>query len=321
MDLLSGVWCAANGVCLGVGRTPGDVGAVVVLRANGPVGPVQPVRGTTRLNEIDCTPGGGCIAVGRGPTGGMVVEIAADGSPGPVRPVPGTTELLDVACPTATTCLATGYLWQWPPLAPASTTTRLFVVINNGQPAPAQEMRGRGGGAIDCPSATTCLTFGSSGVVIVTKADGNWTTTVRRFTATFPAGHPTGSLSCPSATTCYATAAAFIQRPDGYLGVPGMVAVSADGVVGPVQTLHDQSGNSFDISCVYVRSCTVVGQGNFPSTGLIIDVFRGTPTLTSWPGHAFFGVSCVGPATCGVVGSSSGSAVFLWHGPVPAVMS
>lgn len=112
MRSLTGVWCGANGVCLGVGSTPDDVGAVVVLRANGPVGPAQPVLGTTRLNEINCTSDGGCVAVGQGATAGVVVEVMGDGTPGPARPVPHTTELLDLACPAATTCVATGYLWQ-----------------------------------------------------------------------------------------------------------------------------------------------------------------------------------------------------------------
>lgn len=158
-------------------------------------------------------------------------------------------------------------------MASASTSTPVFVVVNHGQPTPARDAAREGGAGIDCPSATTCLVVGSTSVVILTDTDGNWTATLRRFSAGLATGYPTNSVSCPpSSTTCYSTAAAFIQRPDGYLGVPGMVAVSTDGAVGGVQTLHDQSGNSFDISCVYARSCTVVGQGNFSPRGLIIDV-------------------------------------------------
>jgi hypothetical protein len=97
-----------------------------------------------------------------------------------------------------------------------------------------------------------------------------------------------------------------------------MVPVSAEGVVGQAQILYDRSGNAYDISCISTRTCTVVGYSNFAAGGLVIDVLRGTPTVTIWPGSMFLGVSCVGPATCGVVGSSGGGAGFLWHGPVPA---
>jgi hypothetical protein len=319
MQFLFGVWCGGDGVCLGVGDTPQEGGAVVVLRANGQIGPVQPVPDAFVLYDIECAPGGGCIAVGRGLGGGVVVEVTRAGTPGPVRPVPGTTELFDVACPTPTTCLATGHLRQWPPTLSYPVSTPLYVVINDGQPTLVRDMpRGTGRAiGIDCPTATTCLAIGSSGAVVLTNADGNWTASLRRSSNASGTGHPTDAISCGSATTCFATAAAFIQRPDGYLGVPGMVPVSSDGVVGPVQALADQSGNSYDISCAYWRSCTVVGSLNLGGGGLIVDVFRGTPTLTRWPGYQFLGVSCVGPSSCGVVGASGAGPVFLWHGSVP----
>ena len=53
MRYLADVWCGPDGTCLGVGFTPDNVGAVVVLRAAGPSGPVRPAPGTTGLNQIE----------------------------------------------------------------------------------------------------------------------------------------------------------------------------------------------------------------------------------------------------------------------------
>jgi hypothetical protein len=321
MQVLRGVWCGADGVCLGVGYTSGNVGGVAVLRANGTIGPVHPVGGTSELHDIDCAPGGGCIAVGRTPGAvGVIVEVSRNGTPGAVRPVAGTSELFDVACPAAATCVATGHTSAWPQTSSWPVSTPLFVVVNGGEPAPPRYMpRGtRRSIGIDCPTETTCLAVSGSSVVILTNTGGDWAATLRRLSSDISTGYPSEAISCPSSTTCQVTATHFIQRPDGYLGVPGMVPVSAEGVVGQAQILYDRSGNAYDISCISTRTCTVVGHSNFAAGGLIIDVLRGTPTVTIWPGSTFLGVSCVGPATCGVVGSSGGGAVFLWHGPVPA---
>ena len=319
MQILRGVWCGPDGVCLGVGYTADYVGGVAVLRANGTIGPVHPVGGTFELHDIDCAPGGGCIAVGRTPGGvGVIVEVSRQGTPGAVQRVSGTSELFDVACPATATCVATGHT-----LGPATSSepisTPLFVVTNGGQPAPPRYMpRGtRRSIGIDCPTETTCLAVSGSSVVILTNTGGNWAATLRRPSSDISTGYLSEAISCPSSTSCQATATAFIQRPDGYLGVPGMAPVSAEGVVGQAQILYDRSGSAYDISCIYARTCTVVGQANFGG-GLVIDVFRGSPRVTIWPGSTFLGVSCVGPAACGVVGSSSGGAVFLWHGAVPA---
>ncbi|MDQ4070118.1 MAG: hypothetical protein M3203_11705, partial [Actinomycetota bacterium] len=109
------VWCAPDGVCLGVGAVDVGagrlVGAVVVLRAAGPIGPVRLVPGTSSLHDIDCSPAGSCIAIGVGTfstAGPAVVEVSRDGAPGPPVVVPGMTDVSHVACPTATTCLVTG---------------------------------------------------------------------------------------------------------------------------------------------------------------------------------------------------------------------
>ena len=136
MRHLNDIWCAPDGFCLGVGIAPGNVGAVVVLRANGQTGPVRTVPGTQWLTAIDCPAGGSCLAVGQG---GWVVEVSRDGIPGPARGGSGASGLWHVACPTATTCLATGDLYSYPPDSAHSVTTPVFTVITNGQPAPAAE--------------------------------------------------------------------------------------------------------------------------------------------------------------------------------------
>jgi hypothetical protein len=101
MKAVGDLWCAPEGVCLGVGLTEQNVGAVVVLRAAGPPGPIRPVPGVENLSSITCRPGGSCIAVGAsGPESvagrrGVVVEVspgrhAGPGPAGPrLRPVVG----------------------------------------------------------------------------------------------------------------------------------------------------------------------------------------------------------------------------------------
>jgi hypothetical protein len=311
MRFLFDVWCAPDGSCLGVGYTPDDVGAVVVLRAAGPSGPVRPVPGTVELDQIDCAPGGGCIAVGKGAGRGVVVEVSRDGTPGAVRSVPATTSLWDVACPTTTTCIATGALSMPTPWFPYLTHTPLFVVIENGQPGPAREFpRGTQGAiGIDCATTTTCLVVASTGFVVLTNVDGTWSQTFHRYRSTPGSGYPTEEISCPTATTCYATA--------GGVSVPAIIAVSTTGVAGPVQLLGNVPGMLFDISCPYGRTCTAVGQSG--PQGLVVDVFRGTVAATTVYGNVnwFNGVSCIGVASCGIVGNWANDAFFAWHGPVP----
>ena len=322
MSHLDDIWCGPDGVCLGVGIAPGPVGAVVVLRANGQTGPVRTVPGTQRLSAVDCQAGGGCVVVGTGASGGMVVEVSRDGVPGPARPAPRASGLSYVACPTPTTCLATGALYVFPPDSAHGFTIAVFVVITNGQPATAQDFpRGtRHAFGIDCPTTTTCLAVATSAIVVLRNVGGTWLATLRRTPVGSPAGHPMQDISCASSTTCYATASGFVQTAEGYYAIPGMMPVTADGVPGPVQVLSGERGISIGISCVFGRTCTVVGQkhnGPDAPEGLSIDLFRGSPAPpVVWPEVGHFGaVSCIAPATCGIVGYG---AVFAWHGPVPA---
>ncbi|HEV3401131.1 MAG TPA: hypothetical protein VG078_04855 [Acidimicrobiales bacterium] len=324
MRMLYGIWCGSDGVCLAVGDadTGERLGGVAVVRANGAMGPVTPVRGTWSLTQIDCAPDGGCIAIGRGPAGGVVVEVSRDGTPVAVRPVPGTTGLSDVACPTATTCVATAGFVTWSAEFERPFSVALFVVITNGQPGPPQLMpRGAAAWTIDCLTATRCLAIGSGVVVVVTNVDGTWTAALRRFSGSSATGWLGDDISCASSTTCYATAIGSVPVGTGYYTVPGIVPVSADGTVGPVQLLIDELGNSRGISCAFGRTCTVIGSSNvLPGAEITIDVFRGTPTPpTRWPVFRFTGISCIAAATCGIVGNMyQAPPVFLWHGPVPA---
>ncbi len=321
---LGDLWCGSDGSCLGVGLTPQDVGAVVVLKAGGPTGPVRPVPGTTTLVSITCPASGNCIAVGSasglGP--GVVVEVARDGSPGAVRPVPGVNTLLGVACPTATTCIATGHRSVDLPAYPYLATIPYFTVIENGQPAPPREFPRRTGRVfgIACPSATTCLVAFAGGLVVLRHADGTWNPTVQVLPRTPDGARPTEEISCSSPTVCYATATAFISSGGGLYGVPAIMPVSPDGVAGPARVLTTQSGNAYNISCLPGRACTVVGQSNVPAAALAVDVVRGTPmAISMWPEvNEFWGVSCIAPATCGMVGGRGNTAYFVWHGPVPA---
>ena len=325
MWILWEVWCAPDGVCLGVGAADVGanrlVGAVVVLRAAGPIGPVRLVPGTSYLHDIECPPGGSCIALGSGVSGGtaggVVVEVSRDGTPGPAVIVPGMTNVSDVACPTATTCLVTGdRVTQTYPY----TRSYHFSVVTNGQPGPVQRLpRGTEGSlGIGCPTTTRCLVSSSNGFGVLTNVNGAWVGDFQPFRS--PTGSPEGEISCPSPTTCYAIARGFVRTSGtGYYAVPAMIPVTADGAAGPVQLLSDRQGSSHDISCVFARACTVVG-GVHSAGAISVDVFRGTPmTPRVWSGAtSFFGVSCVAAATCGLVGYGPEGAVFAWQGPVPA---
>ena len=99
-----------------------------------------------------------------------------------------------------------------------------------------------------------------------------------------------------------------------------MGPVTADGLTGPEQILTNQRGMVDDISCVFGRTCTVVGHEHTTSRGLSIDVFRGTPGPPVVWGNSnlFTGVSCIAPGTCGIVGSLPPNGPFAGHGPVPA---
>lgn len=330
---LSDIWCGPDGVCLAVGGTDTGtnqrVGAVVVLRAAGPVGPVHPVPGTLYLHDIDCPPVGSCVALGEDQTGntGYVVEVGRDGTPGPVRPMPGMTDVHDVACPTATTCLATGVRFTTLPTDPYVTMTAVFSVITNGQPGPTQRLhRGVSGDlGIDCPTATTCLVTVSRGFVVLTNANGAWSSVLRELST--PDITPGHEISCGSSTTCHATAAAVVYSGNTFRILPAIIPVSAEGVAGPVLILRDQPGAANDVSCAFGRNCTVVGVDRVGSTttvlrGWTIDLFRGTPSPPEFgpDGMRFVSVSCIAPATCGMVGGGPGfdNVVFAWRGPVPA---
>ncbi|HEV3401133.1 MAG TPA: hypothetical protein VG078_04865 [Acidimicrobiales bacterium] len=254
---------------------------------------------------------------------GAVVEVGRDGTPGVGRAVEGMTELFAVTCPSAETCIATGNVQSNLPNWPYYQLTPAFVVISNGVPGPPQDFpRGtRQAVGIDCPTATRCLVVGRSGFIVPMNLAGRWLPSGHRYSISPGSGYPTDKISCPSSTTCYATAAGFIPTPEGaYLMVPAMMAVSADGVAVPVQVLSHERGYSADISCLFGRTCTLAVEGHDPVGGVVIDVFRGTPVaVTRYANSAwFYALSCVAPATCGVVGNMPTYAVFAWHGPVPA---
>jgi hypothetical protein len=315
MRSLWGIWCAANGACLGVGSTPQGVGAVVVLRADGSSGPVRPVPQTEVLSQVVCRRS--CIAVGQGGGQGVVVGVSRDGTAGTVHAVPGATRLFDVAC-TTTTCIATGERVTTTSEYPYSVSSPVFVVISNGVPGSAQPLpRGTQRAiGIDCPTSTTCLAVASTGIVVLTSAgEGLWSPRLHKTWDAVGEGHQTEEISCPSSTACFTTAAGFTSNGSGYTGHPAMRRVGADGSAGPVQILSSRGGLVYDISCVADATCTVVGQAG--TQGLLIDVTSGVPgPAQTWAGSNYLtGVSCVAAATCGIVGNSPTGAVFGWHGP------
>ena len=319
MWVLSDLSCRPDGTCLAVGHTYDDVGAVVLLRAGGPSGPVRTVPGTAELSGIACPWGGTCIAVGRSAEGGVVVEVGPDGTPGPARPAAGVEDLVAVACPTTTTCIAIGNAVDNPQEAlHFQTRSPRFTVITNGHPAPSQRFArgvGRYPTGIACPVATTCLVPGTHAVSILADTGAGWTAGANYFSGSSATGYPAGAISCASRTSCVAAGHAFVPASEGSIGVPAIMTVSVNGTLGPVQILDQESGVLTDISCVSGRTCTVVGQDNRRAQGLLVDVIRGIPGPPTRVENAgsLNAASCVGVATCGIVGGN----LFFWHGTVP----
>lgn len=317
---LADVWCRPDGTCLAVGETPARTGAIVVLRPTG-VGPVLPVPGTRDLSGITCLRGY-CLAVGRGSRGAAVVNVAPDGTPGAVWTVPDAFALHGIACPTPLTCLATGSLnLPRPPFSDApNQVAPLFVVIHRGIPASTQWFPSGSPlfVGISCPTETRCLAAGGGGIAVLSGANQSWSATTTSVPDTNWSGSVADAISCPTATGCYATAVAWVQMSEGHVGVPGVVAVSADGVAGPVQALSDRSGNAFAISCVADGVCTLVGNDNWAMQGLVIDLRPGNPPVATIveDSNWFGGVSCVTASSCGVTGAQAGIPqvpVFVWR--------
>lgn len=316
MASLWGVQCHADRTCLGVGFSQAGGAATVVLSATGALGPVRRAPATDRLDDITCLPAGNCLAVGSGRRGGaVVVQVAADGTPTAVRPVTGATSLFAVACPTATTCVATGQRVTVLSSFPYNITVPVYTVITNGEPGPALRYP-RGVSAlwdIDCPSATRCLAVGDGNVAVFTGTEGAWS--VR--TSVVPGDdYPTDGISCPSPTLCHA--AAVSERPfgGGFVALPAVMSLTADGAAGPVQVLADRSGMVRAISCVAEWTCTLVGNAGRP---MIVEVAPGQPPVVTLfdTNLGLNAVSCISATACGIVGSAGGIppiAFFAWKG-------
>lgn len=301
------VWCRPGGTCVGVGHT-GQQGAVVLLGAAGPIGPVHVVGGTTYLVSVVCTGSGSCLAVGKGPSSAVVVGLAGDGTPGAVRPA-GVSSLLDVACSTATTCVAVGLLESGSDVYPHSNPTPFYVVITNGQPGRPRTLPAGTSPLITgiaCPTATKCLAVGQGSLVALSNVNGAWSATLARHPNSWAGtAVPSEDISCPSPTVCYVTADDAIATPEGWLGVPAMIQVSIDGVAQPAQRLSTRPGLLHAISCVAVGTCTLVGQDAVTSQGQSFHVVGGA--LRAWllwgNSNYMSGVSCTAAQSCGLAGS------------------
>ena len=319
---LSDIWCRADGSCLAVGATTRGVGAVVVLKSSGALGPVRAVPGSSTLSAIDCGPSGGCVATGSAALNPVVVPIAADGTPGAAQSVPGADDLWDVDCPTANTCLAIASVLERVEGYPYYKTWSLFVVIENGRPSAVQRFPLDYDDlvvGIDCPTPTTCVAVDGE-VVVLTNVGGTWSARLTWTPAPDYSGHATGNISCPTSRACWATAAAYVHDGIGLINVPGIAPVSAAGIVGPVRVLIPRSGHSNDISCAPgTSSCTVGGGLQWTASGAFtVDTTRGIPSEpTYWANAlAFGGVDCLTFASCGLVGFNQWNGVFAWKGPI-----
>jgi len=313
---LQDVTCATPAGCLAVGFTDQRRGAVVMLHRNGANGRAVAVPGTTGLEGVACPTSGSCLAVGQGPSGALVVPVdPATGTPGAAQAVSGATGLYAVACPTASQCLAVGSLRTRTSSYPFTMTTAVFVVITNGQASAAQPVPGAGVFGIACPTSSRCLTTVGAGIGVLSRGGQTWTATVKPLEGPPGSGYPDGAISCPSASTCSAAAAGFVPKDGGYLGVPAIMDISADGDAGPARILSNRSETLNGISCVAVGTCTLVGLDD--GHGLVIKLTGGTVTSAAdWANVNYFSaVSCINARVCVAVGPAvDGEGAVAWTG-------
>jgi hypothetical protein len=294
----------------------------------------------TRLAEVVCPSGGGCVAVGSylrgsGPastrhplieqrTGTTTWAAAEPGLPGDADPAHSNAALFDLSCASATFCAAVGSYQR------SDTLYYPLVETWNGStwtPHGVDLPLGSNGAsdipisAIDCPTATACQGVGHdfAGVahqILVLTFDGaTWSVDV----VTPPAGlvPDLAALSCPTATYCLAVG----RSDNGALGqVPVVATLSgASWTVAEAAHVGDENavpdGYLEDVSCTEVSTCTAVGiyQTTAPAyLGLVLQVQPSATTALAVAGPAGSGadpkvdahsVTCLSGLQCSAVGS------------------
>jgi hypothetical protein len=292
------------------------VSIVPVARADIVVGPVQPVAGTSFLNDVACPDADDCFAVGDGTPppamtygAGVLVPIV-DGLAGPAQDVPGTSGLERVACQGPGLCLASGFSVE----PNGFTTDQVLVPVSSGQPGAAQPSSAVGG--LSCPDLGACVEIGDFGVSTVSGATVGPPQSV--------SGARLQDVACAGAGACVALG---IDGADHPVAVP-----IADGSPGAPQPVALTSGSTLgDIACASATACFAVGDDHYvagsqgpgglvdpTSEGTVVpitDGIAGTPEDVPDLGSVE-AIACASATSCVAVGTgeTAGSA---FYGLVP----
>lgn len=330
---LSDVSCSSNYACTAVGGDiVGSSGAAFADRWDGTswslqsvVNPPNTLGGFAGLDAVSCTGTAACIAVGRSSTAGGQTALAErwDGTNWSVEPAGATTDLTSVSCTYVTACTAIAY--------------NAGAVRWDGKTwSPEQTYFGSQGtiGAVSCSSGTSCTAVGETGGGAAAEQwnGTTWSTQTVQQPANAGSSPTLLAVSCTSSNAC--TAVGYYLKYFKTIGTsPEMLALVErwDGERWSLQSVPVPPGATrgayesvslAGVSCVSDKSCTAVGDANYPVSisGIgdgdlleaIAEQWDGTrwspQTLPRLPGAdatLLNSVSCTASAFCMAAGSSA----------------
>jgi hypothetical protein len=331
---MTGVSCSTASACTAVGWT--DAGAVV-LRFNGATWQLQPTPPpsgppftTAMLNDVSCTSGSECVAIGS--FAGTLAETwngsAWSLSATPNMPGVLNSLLVAVSCPSSTACVAVG---NQETAAGGQTS---LVEAWNGSAWSIQHTPAVAGAltvmlsSVACTSSTACVAVGwydsAAGTQEPLAEDWDGHTWSIQSTP-IPTGASQSSLAgiaCPSPAACVAVGS--YQTPTGHqLPFTARWNGSAWTIQPTPMPANALQGRLVSISCASLTSCVAVGD----YLNGAVNVGRGhahQPMANLWNGTAWTSqsidrpagapasyldaVSCAGAASCTAVGWFMGAA-------------
>jgi hypothetical protein len=330
---IAGLSCPSTRVCVGVGNSPGKVGAPASLAEVWRHGrwSVRPThndmaRMSSALNAVSCFSSATCIAVGAFSSSSGVslppVMLAErwDRTRWSVQRMPnidGSTGTLNgVSCVSATICVAVGTISA---LGPG--TQRGLVMRLDGNTWTVQRNPSRGVlSGVSCTSATACTAVGYAGSsisdnrLVVERWDGARWSLQRPPTPAGTVGATMNAVACATTTACTAVGGAY-TAPDLS---PATLIEQWDGTSWKTQqtsTTNDLTA----ISCASVPACTAVG-GVDSTAGPVAERWDGTRWTIQPLGNVglLSGVSCASPTSCTATATGTdpvtGLSADVWDG-------
>jgi hypothetical protein len=284
------------------------------------------------LNDVSCTSGHSCMAVGtfltsKGPE--FTLAEAWNGTAWTIVPTPtpnaasGGAELDSVSCPSATACIAVGLSFT----SKTGATTHPIAESWNGAkwtvvPTPKLAYAGAGLNGVTCTGPSSCMAVGSGGTAAdttkVTLAE-SWNGTAWKLVSTpappAPGGTALSGVSCTAPANCMA--AGYYRNT--VKSIPLTLAETWNGTRWRILATPNpgSSGTLSAVACTAASACQAVG-GHRHGGSFILNATLGE----QWNGHiwqarsspnppsanfaGFDAISCTGPAACMATGFASG---------------